>query len=346
MHKSMHGSRRRFMQATLALALAAGRGGSLGWSAGSAADRPLAGNISPVHDPCIIGANGEYHVFCTGQAADPTGLIPWRSSRDLRTWRLRGKVFETIPRWARQAVPGTQGLWAPDISWFNEQFYLYYACSTFGSNRSVIGLATNRTLDPAAPNFAWQDQGLVLESHPDDDYNAIDPNRIIDSQGRHWLSFGSFWSGIKLLPLDPATGKPPAGHLVPTALAARPVPRGAPGAIEAPFIIERHGYYYLFVSFDYCCRGIASSYYLVVGRARELTGPYLGRDGRAMSEGYGTLLLQGNARYRGPGHCAVLLEAGGDHLVYHAYDAQANGLPVLRVAPITWSDDFWPLLAD
>src|SRR5205814_2301884 len=104
---------------------------------------------------------------------------------------------------ALQAVPHTQTLWAPDISFFNGQYYLYYACSTFGSNRSGIGLATNTTLDPSDAAYHWQDCGLVLESRQNDDFNAIDPNRVIDRNRRHWLALGSFWSGLKLVELDP-----------------------------------------------------------------------------------------------------------------------------------------------
>jgi arabinan endo-1,5-alpha-L-arabinosidase len=269
-------------------------------------------------------------------------LLPWRTSPDLVEWKVRGRVFEAIPPWAQQAIPGVSGLWAPDIAYFNERYHLYYACSTFGSNRSAIGLVTNATLDPQSPQFEWQDQGMVVMSEPADDFNAIDANHVQDRDGKHWLTFGSFWSGIKLLALDPATGKPRPGERRILSLASRPVPERAPGAIEAPFIIGRDGYYYLFVSFDYCCRGVSSSYYIVVGRSRQVTGPYVGRDGKSMMAGYGTLVLQGNRRFHGPGHNAVLREQDQDYLVYHAYDAQADGRPTLRISPIAWTGDGWP----
>jgi len=305
----------------------------------------MTGDLAPVHDPCIIKADGQYHVFCTGQAKDPTGLLPWRTSTDLVNWTLRGKVFETIPQWAQEAVPGIAGLWAPDIAYFNDRYYLYYACSTFGSNQSAIGLATNATLDPQSPQFSWQDRGLVVMSQRGDDFNAIDANHIQDRDGKHWLCFGSFWSGIKLIALDPTTGKPRSGDKRILSLASRPVPAKAPGAIEAPFIIERDGYYYLFTSFDYCCRGVNSSYYVVVGRSKHVAGPYAGRDGKGMMQGYGTLLLQGNRRFHGPGHNAVLRDKDQDYLVYHAYDAEHEGRPTLRISPLAWSADGWPTVA-
>lgn len=299
----------------------------------------MGGNIAPVHDPCIIKAGDTYHLFATGQQA--SGLLPWRVSRDLVHWELRGHVFEAIPQWALAAIPGTRGLWAPDIAYFNGRYHLYYSVSTFGSNRSAIGLVTNATLDVDSAEFDWRDEGLVIESHRDDDFNAIDPNHFIDRDGKHWLTLGSFWSGIQLFALDPATGKPPARAPRKHVLASRPVPSHAPSAIEAPFLIERDGYYYLFVSFDYCCRGEDSSYYLVVGRSRNVTGPYVGRDDRSMNEGYGTLLLRGNRRFRAVGHNAVFRDEDQDYLVYHAYDAEHEGRSTLRISPIEWADG-WP----
>ena len=311
-----------------------------GASAASINER-MTGNFSPVHDPCIIKSGDTYHLFCTGHVGTENGLIPWRVSKDLIDWTLHGHVLDSIPQWAQAAVPGTRGTWAPDISYFNGRYHLYYSCSTFGSNRSVIGLVTNRTLDRGSPDYRWEDQGLAVESHENDDFNAIDANHLLDRDGKHWLCLGSFWSGIKLFPLDGATGKVlPKGDKY--SLASRPVPAGAPSAIEAPFMIERDGYHYLFTSFDYCCRAASSSYYVVVGRSRSVTGPYVGRDGKSQMDGYGTVVLRGDRRYRGPGHVAVLRDEARDYLVYHAYDAQQEGRAVLRIAPIDWTSDGWP----
>jgi arabinan endo-1,5-alpha-L-arabinosidase len=316
---------------------------ALTWSTAlraQALDGVLKGDISPVHDPCVIKQAGTYHLFSTGQLRDPTGLLPWRTSTDLVEWKVQGRVFEAIPQWALDAVPGVAGLWAPDIAYFNGRFHLYYSVSTFGSNHSAIGLVTNKTLDANSRDFVWRDEGLVVSSTRGDDFNAIDPNHVIDREGNHWLSLGSFWSGLKLFPLDPKTGKLRLGETRRYSIASRPAPEDAPAAIEAPFIIERDGYYYLFASYDYCCRGVSSSYYLVAGRAKEITGPYLGRDGKSMSDGYGTLLLRGDRRFRGAGHCAVLRDDDNDYLVYHAYDAQNEGRPTLRISPLQWLDGF------
>jgi arabinan endo-1,5-alpha-L-arabinosidase len=343
--------RRELFRASLMMGAAAGLP-SAGWSeageeksgAQATLNERMSGDFAPVHDPCIIKAGDTYHLFSTGQAHDPTGLLPWRTSKDLVNWTLHGRVLDSIPPWAQDAVPGTRGLWAPDIAFFNGQYHLYYSCSTFGSNHSVIGLATNKTLELRSPDCKWQDRGLVVKSQRGDDFNAIDANHLIDRDGKHWLCLGSFWSGIKMFQLDPATGT-----LMPNqrkySLASRPAPEDAPGAIEAPFMIERNGYYYLFTSFDYCCRGTSSSYYIVVGRSRKVLGPYAGKDGKSQLEGYGTVVLQGNRRYRGPGHQAVLRDGDRDYLVYHAYDAQQDGRPTLRIAPMEWSADGWPLVS-
>jgi arabinan endo-1,5-alpha-L-arabinosidase len=333
-------NRRELLCATVAVGAGAWLPLAGGAPAASINER-MTGNFSPVHDPCIIKAGDTYHLFCTGHADKAEGLIPWRVSKNLIDWALQGHVLDAIPEWAQAAVPGTRGAWAPDISYFNGRYHLYYSCSTFGSQRSVIGLTTNKTLDRNSPDFRWEDQGLVIESRHDDDFNAIDANHLTDRDGRHWLCLGSFWTGIKLFPLDGSTGKvkPEARK---HSLATRPVPEGAPSAIEAPFLIERDGYYYLFSSFDYCCRGASSSYYVVVGRSRNVTGPYVGRDGKSQMDGFGTVVLRGDRRYRGPGHVAILRDPERDYLVYHAYDAQQDGRAVLRIAPIEWSPDGWP----
>ena len=334
-------NRRNFLQLLAGASFTCGV--TKAWPApGGSLNERMSGDFAPVHDPCIIKADGAYHVFCTGHIGEKPGLVPWRTSRDLVNWELRGSVFAAIPQWAQEAVPGTRGIWAPDIAYFNDRYHLYYSCSTFGSNRSAIGLATNATLDPQSPQFKWQDRGVVVTSKQGDDFNAIDPNHIQDRDGGHWLALGSFWSGIKLFALDAATGKLPTEQQRSYSLASRPAPQQAPGAIEAPFMIERGGYYYLFASFDYCCKAVHSTYYIVVGRSKQVTGPFAGRDGKSMMDGYGTLLLRGNRDFRGSGHSAFLQDGDNDYLVYHAYDAKQEGRPTLRISPVAWTDDGWP----
>ncbi|MBV9036664.1 MAG: arabinan endo-1,5-alpha-L-arabinosidase [Acidobacteriaceae bacterium] len=299
----------------------------------------LDGDITPVHDPVIIKERDTYYVFCTGGAI--------RSSKDLHYWTLAGRVFDgdKLPDWTRQEVPGSKGgYWAPDISVYKGTYRLYYAVSTFGKNDSVIGLATNKTLDRNSPNYRWIDEGLVFRSHHDDDFNAIDPNLITDAEGRQWLDFGSFWGGIKMRRIDPATGKLSSEDTKLYSLASRPHAPHEADAIEAPFIVHHGSFYYLFASFDFCCRGARSSYYTVVGRSRQITGPYLDADGRFMTEGGGTRVTMPTSLWRGPGHEGLLLQRSGpDLMVFHTYDA-VTGKPYLQISTVSWENE-WPYIA-
>jgi arabinan endo-1,5-alpha-L-arabinosidase len=309
----------------------------------------LSGDYPITHDPSIAHEGNTYYVFAT--TSNPRqGQLPIRCSHDLHEWKMCGYVFDSIPAWIRKVSPVTRGLWAPDISYFNGEFHLYYAYSAFGVNTSGIALATNKTLDPQSPNYHWKDLGLVLKSTRDDDYNAIDPNLVFDKKGRPWLSFGSFWSGIKMRRLDPVTGKPADADPKLYSLAARVKPANAaparPGlpadwqAIEAPFVVRHGRHYFLFVSFDLCCRGIHSTYRIMVGRASHVTGPYVDAEGKPMLQGGGTQLLAGNNRWIGPGGESILQQQGGDFIVFHAYDA-VTGRPALQISTLTWTHG-WP----
>jgi arabinan endo-1,5-alpha-L-arabinosidase len=298
------------------------------------------GDVSPIHDPAIIRQGATYYLFASNRFAEK--LVPMFCSPDRRHWKLCGNVFEDVPGWALQEVPGARGIWAPDISYFRGRYHLYYSVSTFGKNRSVIGLASNRTLDPASPDYRWVDEGRVVGSTASDDWNAIDPNLAFDERGSPWLAWGSFWGGIKMRRVDPQTGKLSASDTTLHSLASRR-PRPPP-AIEAPFIVRKGRHYYLFVSFDMCCRGKDSTYKIMVGRSRRITGPYAARDGRPMMEGGGTLLLEGTEAWRGPGHPAVLFDSGADLLVFHAYDG-TTGRPTLRISTMSWERG-WPTLLD
>ena len=309
----------------------------------------LTGDYPITHDPSIGRDGNTYYVFATTSNAEE-GQFPIRCSSDLLNWKLCGHVFDKIPAWIHEVSPTTRDMWAPDISFFNGKYHLYYAYSMFGVNTSGIALATNGTLDPQSPKYHWQDEGLVLNSAHGDDLNAIDPNIVFDEKGQPWLSFGSFWGGIKMRRIDAATGKPSAADPTIYPLAARVKPENAeppqPGlpadwqAIEAPFIVHHGDYFYLFVSFDLCCRGTKSSYRTMVGRATHVTGPYLDEEAKPMLEGGGTQILWPNSRWLGPGGESVLQRPEGDLLVFHAY-AAVTGKPALQISTLTW-DNGWP----
>lgn len=311
---------------------------------------PVQGAVAFTHDPSIAKDGNTYYVFATGRAPGG-GQFPIRCSEDLVHWRMCGQVFDAMPQWIQQRSPGTRDLWAPDISYSHGEYRLYYAYSLFGKNTSGIALVTNKILDAKSKDYKWIDRGPVLESKATDDFNAIDPNYFEDAQHHGWLALGSFWGGIKMRALDAATGKLSKTDTRLYSLAMRLKPANAapakPGlppdwqAIEAPFIVRHGGYYYLFVSFDLCCRGTKSTYRTMVGRSRSVAGPYVDKSGKPMMEGGGSLLLGANARWLGPGGESVLMQKHGpDLMVFHAYDAQ-TGRPSMQLSTLVWRDG-WP----
>ena len=209
---------------------------------------------------------------------------------------------------------------------------MYYSASSFGSSRSAIFLATSST----GLSNSWTNQGVVIESYENSGWNAIDGNLVVDASGKWWLSFGSFWSGIKLIALDSNTGKRSDNQLL--SIAARP---SNGGAVEAPFIVRNGNYYYLWVSFDACCKGAASTYRIMVGRSTNIKGPYLDKSGKDMMQGGGTQMMNSHGSIHGPGHNAVFSDTDGDVLVYHYY--RDDGVAQLGINLIRY-DNGWPVI--
>lgn len=291
----------------------------------------LSGELE-VHDPSIAAVRDGYRLFGTGP-----GIVQ-RTSPDLREFEAEAAVFAENPAWIEPRVPGVTNLWSPDVSFFAERYHLYYAASTFGSDRSCIGHATAE--DPTEPN-AWTDRGEVICSNADgtvQDWNAIDPNVFIDTDGTRWLVFGSYLSGIKLTQLDEDGGLAD-GELI--SLASR---TGDTQAVQASSLFRHGRYYYLFASFDGCCRGVDSTHRIMLGRSTALEGPYLDRDDVPLLEGGGSVLLESDERFRGPGSNTILLDGGKPLLVYHAYDAENEGLATLRISTLVFEDG-WPVSA-
>jgi arabinan endo-1,5-alpha-L-arabinosidase len=295
-----------------------------------------------LHDPSsALEHDGTFYLFYTAQG------IRSKTSTDRIHWSAGPRVFDNsqIPAWTSQNVPAFTGtFWAPDIAYFNNRYHLYYSVSSFGSQVSAIGLATNPTLDPSDPNYQWTDEGAVIQSNPGQNpFNAIDPAVIQSSDGRIWMSFGSFWNGIYLTELDPATGKRTSPSSPTYSIARHPV--RPPNAIEAPYIYQRDGYYYLFVNWDSCCQGANSTYNIRVGRSTEITGPYLDKNGVSMTHGGGSLLLGTLGDYIGPGHSSIFTDQGLDWFGYHYYDGADNGASKYNLRRIYWDQNGWPNLS-
>lgn len=292
------------------------------------------GRPRPVHDPStIVKHKGEYWVFATGR-----GVVSLRS-KDLVAWEFGPPVFAEPPKWVADVVPGHRGyFWAPDVIRHDGRYLLYYSVSAFGKNTSAIALASNPTLDPADPEYKWTDHGIVIRSGPKDDYNAIDPCVVRGPEDTLWMAFGSFWSGIKLVQLDPKTGLRLAPDSPVHALAHKE-------QIEAVALYRHGGYFYQLVNWGWCCRGVRSTYNIRVGRSRDVTGPYLDRDGRDLRQGGGSLLLGTEGRFIGPGHAGVFQDGDRYLLSYHFYDGERGGRARLAIRPLEWDRDGWPQVA-
>lgn len=318
-------------------------GGEGGSAAGSGGSAPLAGqaglpstpavtlkltgDITNIHDPQVIEEDGVYHLFSTGVG------ISVHTSNDLHAWKSSGQVFSKKPSWITTTDPNNPNhLWAPEVAFFGGEYHLFYSASKFGSQSSCIGHATRSKLNDGS---GWTDDGkAVICTTSSNDFNAIDPHPFVDQEGGVWLALGSFWTGLKLVQLT-SDGSRQGTDVY--ALATRPNT-----AVEAPYIVYREGFYYLFESVDSCCKGIDSTYKIMVGRSPNAIGPFVDKDGKALSAGGGTLVLSGGERWKGPGHNAILHTPARDYNIYHSYDADNAGIPTLRISELDWARDGWP----
>jgi arabinan endo-1,5-alpha-L-arabinosidase len=312
-------------------------------------------SINNVHDPSIIKAhNGWYYIYSTDVKAYgiPRPGIQIRKSKDLINWQFVGYVFDNdkyvfkgIPQeafeWSKAST-----LWAPDVKFFNNKYYLYYSASTFGKNQSYIGLATSNN-----PEGPWKDEGLVIKTKQGDPVNAIDPCLIFDENGDTWLSYGSFWTGIYLIKIDKRTGKPTDnGFGINIARRKGTVS----GAIEGSYIIYNPKFkkYYLFVSYD----SLFSDYNVRVARSDKITGPYVDYNGNLMTDltlppdEVGTKILGGykfknDDGWIAPGHNSVLVDGDDWYIVHHARPALNKNWMYLHIRRIVWTDDGWPVVS-
>ena len=320
--------------------------------------KPFQTDTMMVHDPVMALENGTYYLYATGMG------IQMATSTDRKTWTVYPQgVLSEIPSWTHDSVPEfKRHIWAPDVIRWHGKWWMMYSCSSFGVNTSGIGLMSNTTLDPKSPDYRWQDLGAVVCSKTDrDNWNAIDPNMVIDDNDCPWVVWGSFWDGIQIAKVNTTEDEPVmmrSGIVSSPRTIAR---RFAPGnvahaeqnptsqyagknAIEAPFIMKHDGYYYLFVSWDYCCRGAKSNYRVVVGRSTQVDGPYVDHLGIDMRLGGGFPVIQGDKReLEAVGHCSAYRFGDEDLYVSHGYSVPLKGASVLVQRSIEWRDG-WPVL--
>jgi len=281
----------------------------------------------------IVKCKDEYWVFYTGRG------VPSYHSKDLVHWERGPAVFTTAPDWIAKIVPENRNLscWAPDIIQLGDRYLLYYSVSTMGKMTSAIGLATNPTLDPNDPAFHWTDQGVVVRTQDGAGHNAIDPSVFHDNDGSLWLTYGSYWSGIKLVQLDPQSGQ----RLAPD---SKLFPLAYNESIEASYLCRHDDYYYLFVNWGSCCQGPKSTYNIRIGRSKTITGPYLDKAGVDLLHNGGSVFLPtANGPLIGPGHAGTLNALGTSWFTSDFEgDLRMDGKATLAIMPLRWNADGWP----
>jgi arabinan endo-1,5-alpha-L-arabinosidase len=285
-----------------------------------------------VHDPVMIKAEGTYYIFATGRG------VSIKTSKDRINWVNAGRVFETPLDWWKDDIPDQNGsIWAPDIHYRDGRFHLYYSVSAWMNFNSSVGYASNVTLDPAHPDYEWVDHGKVIDfRNGGEDVNVIDPNIFVDDDGKVWLVYGSYKAGLRIVELDRATGKLKNEN--------PDIIKITPSLGEGVFIIQARGYYYIFASRGRCCSGIESTYQIVMGRSKNIEGPYLNKLGESWLDDKYTLFLAGDYDEPGRGHNGFFTERDTTFLVYHAYTRSADGASLLNIRPMYIDDDNWPTL--
>jgi arabinan endo-1,5-alpha-L-arabinosidase len=271
-----------------------------------------------IHDPStIVKCDGRYYTYGTGGSS----LV----SDDGWTWR-RGTA---LPR---------RGL-APDVIHLGDRYYVYVAANIGAQPKAAVNMISNKTLDPESPDYKWEEGGVVASSDGVEDANAIDPGVFLDpNDGRLWLVYGSYFGYIRLVELNPKTGK----RLNPS-----DQPRNLAINCEASDMIWHDGWYYLLATHGSCCRGADSGYNIRMGRAKKVTGPFLDGEGIDMIQGGGKLFAGSGGRVIGPGHFGLLDLGEGvqKFSLHYEADLDKGGASVLDIRPLQWKDG-WPVAGE
>ncbi len=289
------------------------------------------------HDPTMYRDENGYILMSTNN-----NLAMW-TSEDMVKWSAKGQIFSDSPQWLKDAVGGkTDGIWAPDLFHFNNQYGVFYCGSVFGKRTSAIGVVTNANLDFSSPADGWTDQGEVTRTTNSNNYNAIDADVVVTPDGEYWMTYGS-WNagGIRLIKLDPKTGKQASDDKTNYQIATR----GGSG-IEGPSLIEHGGQYFLFTAWDVCCKQgdeiEQTTYKTAMGRADKVNGTYVDRNGKNLNDGGGTILMQRYSRYVGPGGGEAFKDLNRIRFVHHYYDLTGDKFNHIHIRDVVFSDDNWP----
>lgn len=321
--------RRTRMRALVAAALAAAMIVLTATAPGDSA-QALTGSGTRLHDPSVIKVGSCYYGFSTGfenDPANPSGSVTIHRSCTSATgpWTKVGNTWSSTPTWITARLGSTPpNIWAPDVKFFNNKYHMYYGTSIWGTSLAAMGLMTATNIEGP-----WTDQGMVTDvNYP------IDPQVDWGADGRLYLTWGSF-DGVYMHVLDTATGK-----LSTTDHNLWFLSTGLEGAT----IMNNGGYYYLFGSKGLCCSGTNSTYYTVVGRSTSITGPYVDRNGTALTSNAGTVVLTGPRPKIAAGGGDAYDDGANSFFAYHYYDADNAGRETLDIRQVTFVGG-WPVLA-
>ncbi|QQS03926.1 MAG: family 43 glycosylhydrolase [Fibrobacterota bacterium] len=283
------------------------------------------------HDPTVIRDDrGVYTLMSTNNL-----LTLWQST-DMVNWSSKGKLLNGVPTWMSSVYSGIENIWAPHLAKMGGKYWVYSCGSVFGKNTSLIGAMSTPTLDVSSAAYKWTDAGEVWRSTTSNDYNAIDPEILVDRDGKAWMSMGSFWQGLRMIAIDPATGKQLASDKTVRTIASR-----GGGAIEGPSTIQHGSWTYLFAPFDKCCDGINSTYRTMYGRSQSPTGPFVDETGKSMASSGGTQVTASYGRYVGLGGGSPFHDGRRDYFALHYYDRARNGASFLQLREILYDDNGW-----
>jgi arabinan endo-1,5-alpha-L-arabinosidase len=268
-----------------------------------------------IHDPSTVTAcEGKYYTFGTGGGA----LV----SDDGWNWRSGTRAIRS-------------GM-APDVIHVGDRYYQYIAANIGGQPRAAINMISSKSMNPDSPDYKWEEGGVVCSTDGVEDCNGIDPGVLLDpTDGRMWLSYGSYFGYIRIVQLDPKTGKRVDPNDKPINVAIN---------CEASVLIYREGYYYLLATHGSCCRGSDSGYNIRVGRSKSVVGPYVDQTGLDMIQGGGKLFCGSGGRYVGAGHFGLIDVAPGlqKYSMHWEADFDKGGASVLDIRPVLWKDG-WPV---
>ena len=271
-----------------------------------------------IHDPStIVRCDGKFYTYGTGGSC---------------------LVSEDGWTWSRGTTPARRGM-APDIIHIGNLFFMYVARNVGAQPRADINMIWSKSLNTNSPEYKWEESGVVASSDGVEDCNAIDPGVLLDpNDGRLWLVYGSYFGYIRLVELDPKTGKRINPNDAPVNLAIN---------CEASILIFHDGWYYLLATHGSCCRGADSGYNIRMGRSKKVTGPFLDHEGMDMIKGGGKLFAGSTSRHIGPGHFGLLDLGDGVQKFSCHYEADLDrgGASVLDIRPLLWKDG-WPVAGE